>query len=44
MTESKLEAALYSNRGTKQGHRRHAEGRQYGLISPANSVVGHTYE
>ena len=25
MTDSKLEAALYSNRGTKQGHRRHAE-------------------
>ncbi len=25
MTDGKLEAALYTNRGTKQGHRRHAE-------------------
>jgi hypothetical protein len=25
MTDGKLEMALYTNRGTKQGHRRHAE-------------------
>jgi IS30 family transposase len=25
MTDGKLETALYTNRGTKQGHRRHAE-------------------